>query len=58
MIDHEINRAIRDLRKYRDRLTPQQMRTIKGQILAGDIAGARKGLWKLLNKQEKERTNK
>lgn len=30
------------------RLTPQQYKTLRGQILAGDPAGAMKGLRKLL----------
>lgn len=32
-------------------LTRQQYRTIKGQILAGDIEGAMKGLQRLTRKQ-------
>ena len=32
-------------------LTRQQVRTIKGQAFAGDIAGARKGLYKLLERR-------
>lgn len=40
---------LKDSRKY---LTKQQYRTIKGQLIAGDIDGARKGLNRLLNKQK------
>lgn len=40
-------KALCDLRDERGNLTPQQYRTIKGQILAGDIKGAEKGLRKL-----------
>ena len=40
------------LLKYNKKhLTKQQYRTIKGQILVGDVEGARKGLNKLLRKQ-------
>lgn len=39
---------IEDLRKYRGVLTKQQLKTLKGQILAGDAEGAEKGLKKLL----------
>lgn len=35
-------------RKY---LTGQQIRTIRGQILAGDLEGAEKGLAKLIERQ-------
>lgn len=38
-------KLLKDSRKY---LTKQQYRTIKGQIIAGDIEGARKGLRRLL----------
>lgn len=36
------------LKGARQRLTPQQYRTLRGQVLAGDSAGAMKGLRKLL----------
>ena len=39
--------ALRLLKKHRGALTPQQFKTIKGQVLAGDIAGALKGLEKI-----------
>lgn len=38
----------------RDRLTPQQYKTLRGQVLAGDGDGALKGLRKLL-KGDKEK---
>lgn len=41
-------RAAMNLKACRDRLTKQQYRTLKGQILAGDSDGAMKGLRKLL----------
>lgn len=37
-----------NLKACRDRLTKQQYRTLKGQILAGDADGAMKGLRKVL----------
>lgn len=43
-------KALCDLRRERENLTPQQFRTLKGQILAGDIEGAEKGLRKLLRR--------
>ena len=36
------------LKGARQRLTPQQYRTLRGQVLAGDSAGAMKGLRKLM----------
>ena len=38
------------LRGFRDKLTKQQYRTLKGQILAGDIDGAMRGLQKILGR--------
>lgn len=40
--------AMRTLKGYRDQLSKQQYKTIRGQILAGDDTGAMKGLKKLL----------
>ena len=36
------------MKKHRKRLTSQQFSTIKGQALAGDIEGAKKGLEKIV----------
>lgn len=44
----QADRFVRDLRQYRNRLTIQQLRTIRGQALSGDIDGARKGLERAL----------
>ena len=35
------------LKARKNKLTPQQFKTIKGQILAGDVEGAKKGLDRL-----------
>lgn len=43
---------LKKLRHYKRQLTPQQYRTIKGQILSGDIEGADKGINKLCNQKE------
>ena len=43
--------ALKELKQARQYLTPQQYRTIKGQILAGSPVGAMKGLQKLLQKR-------
>ena len=36
------------LNEYKNRLTRQQYKTFKGQILKGDINGFRKGLFKVI----------
>lgn len=41
-------KALIQIKACRDRLTVQQYRTLRGQVLAGDGDGARKGLRKLL----------
>lgn len=40
--------ALMHLKACRNRLTTQQYKTLRGQILAGDTEGAMKGLRKLL----------
>ncbi len=40
--------AAKNLKAARSKLSKQQYRTLKGQILAGDSEGAMKGLNKLL----------
>lgn len=44
-------KLLKDSRKY---LTKQQYRTIKGQMIAGDIEGAMKGLNRLLKNKRGE----
>lgn len=49
----EINQpALRVLKGCRAKLTKQQYKTLKGQILAGDDIGAMKGMLKILNEQK------
>lgn len=40
--------TVQDLKEYRGILSKQQIKTLKGQILSGDIKGAEKGLSKIL----------
>lgn len=42
------NRALIYLRGWNHSLTPQQFKTLRGQILAGDPEGAMKGLQRIL----------
>ncbi len=43
-----INTAFARLKSARGNITKQQYRTLKGQILAGDVDGAMRGLRKIL----------
>ena len=44
----EVAAALKRLGQYRGVLSSKQLKTIKGQIIAGDICGAEKGLSRLL----------
>lgn len=44
--------AYKILKKYKYKLTRQQVSTLKGQIKAGDLKGFYKGLKKLINKED------
>lgn len=44
-------RAMKELKRARPYLTPQQYRTIKGQILAGSHVAALRGLQNLLQRR-------
>ena len=46
--------AMARLKRYKHRLRPQQYKTIRGQILEGDIDGALRGIQKLLTKRKAE----
>lgn len=48
-----INQALGHLRSNNPYLTPQQFKTLRGQILAGDPAGAMKGLQRILTENQK-----
>ena len=47
----EVSAAMMALKHRRKYLTRHQIRTIKGQILSGNISGAMKGLDKILARQ-------
>lgn len=46
------NKALGRLLAAKKKLTRQQYKTLKGQILAGDVDGAMRGLEKLTNQKE------
>lgn len=47
---HTVQEALKKIRMNKQLLSTQQMRTLKGQVLAGDIAGAMRGLDKLIGR--------
>lgn len=47
----QIKQCFKLLNDYKGRLTKQQYKTFKGQILKGDIEGFRKGLFNLMKLQ-------
>lgn len=47
----ELTAFMDTLNANKKNLTRQQFRTLKGQAFAGDIAGAEKGLYKLLERR-------
>lgn len=46
----DVQTALNEIRKYRELLTTQQIRTLKGQVLSGDTEGAMRGLNKLVKR--------
>lgn len=45
---------IKSLRQYRGRLSREQIKTLRGQALKGDIDGAMRGLGKMLLKGDND----
>ena len=43
--------TIKLLDKNKHKLTPQQYKTLRGQVLAGDSDGAMKGFYRLMRKR-------
>lgn len=48
----ELQTFLSKLKAYNQWLTHQQYKTLRGQAIAGDIAGAKKGLKNILEKLE------
>lgn len=46
-----INESLKLLKDYKYRITKQQYKTFKGQILSGNIEGFKKGLFKIIKLQ-------
>lgn len=51
MVEKINYKALMQIKACKDRLTPQQFKTLKGQVLAGNADGAMKGLRKVLGRQ-------
>ena len=51
VLTREQKKVMSDLKSNKGSLTAQQYRTVKGQILAGDTAGAVRGMKKLLDRR-------
>lgn len=48
---NKIDAAMADLKRYSSRFTKQEYKTIKGQILAGNIDGAYRGMVKIVKRK-------
>lgn len=46
---------LEQLKGYRHLINKQQLKTLRGQALAGDVEGARKGLQKILSRKMSKR---
>lgn len=55
-MNKEIKLFIIELKGLRGKIPSQTLKTIKGQALAGDLIGARKGLMKILGAEAYDRT--
>lgn len=51
-----MNEHLKILKKYRKYLTRQQILTLRGQVINGDIEGFKKGLSNLLRRKNERRT--
>lgn len=47
-----MNEVLSLLKLYKKQLTTQQIKTLKGQVLSGDEAGALKGLLKIIQREK------
>ena len=49
-----VNNALAFLKGCNSRLTPQQYKTVRGQILAGDVEGGLRGLQNILETRRQD----
>lgn len=58
MSSAEINKFVKKLRDYKGRIPAQQLRTLRGQALTGDLTGAKKGLTRLVQSEQHDQNVK
>lgn len=51
MVDMDTMKFVMELKRYKDVLPKQTIKTMKGQALSGDLEGAKKGLGTLLRRR-------
>ncbi len=51
-MDRSTQEYIKELKIYKDVLPKQTIKTLRGQALKGDLAGAKKGLIKVLEREK------
>ena len=51
MADIDTMKFVMELKRYKDVLPKQTIKTLKGQALSGDLEGAKKGLGTLLRRR-------
>ena len=52
-MDNETRKFIKQLRAYRGKIPKQQLKTIRGQALSGNLKGAKLGLKRLTEEASK-----
>ena len=58
MTDFETKIFLKRLKIFKKVLTTQETKTLKGQALAGDLAGAKRGLEKILKREREQRSER
>lgn len=51
MVDIDTMKFVMELKRYKDVLPKQTIKTLKGQALSGDLEGAKKGLGTVLRRR-------
>ncbi|MGQ4666823.1 hypothetical protein ACUIJN_13520 [Metabacillus halosaccharovorans] len=51
MVDMDTMKFVMELKRYKDVLPKQTIKTMKGQALSGDLEGAKKGLGTVLRRR-------
>lgn len=51
LIGTEGQRFIKSLRQYKDRVPKKMLKTLRGQVISGDLEGAKRGLIRCLSRR-------